>query len=60
MSKINDFDENMAEIFLSIDEQSEFRERFIEDLLLENHELKKRIDKLEDQVKFLLRSDKKL
>jgi hypothetical protein len=55
MSKANDFDENMAEIYAMLDEQTEFREKFIEDLLQENYELKEKVRKLSNQVKFLLR-----
>jgi len=60
MSKADDFDKNMAEIYLSIDEQSEFRDGFIDDLLEENYQLKCKIDRLEDHLKFLLRNGKKL
>lgn len=60
MSKIDDFETNMAEIFAEIDEQSEFRDRFIEDLLLENHDLKSEVKGLKEQIKFLLRNERKL
>jgi len=60
MSKVDDFETSMAEIFMSIDEQSEFRDRFIEDLLLENHDLKEQIKNYKEQIKFLLRGTRKL
>ena len=49
MSKVYDYNEAME-----LDEAADFTDRFIEELLLENHDLKQVNEGLREQIKFLM------
>ena len=54
MSKVYEYNKFTEELDCLQEEQTEFREKFIDDLLLENHDLKEKNEDLRNQVKFLL------
>jgi len=60
MSKIYEYNKYMEEIDCLMEEQTEFREKFIDELLLENFDLKQENKGLREQIKFLMQSTRRL